>query len=322
MNYTYSDFEQKFKKINSNSRETIEKFIQLRANENYLDGNYHYSLNYLNNQLTDNHKHFYSLFEFNNDTIFAGVTKVRMGPGQYNRLIEIPISESGNHDNELSFMELLFNSNYIDQAFISKHNLKYLDKTKYFSNGVADYNFYINIVKDLQLKHVNKSRLELVTENKEFYFRETLLSDKEKLFEVFNNWAMSHSEDLHSLTLFKNYFYNFNTLVTYKQLLQYTLTYNNIPIAIVAFIPTLQGYCYQPIQFAYRRDIFLGNDVLYKVLSQIAGILQYLFCKKLYELGFKYISLAGTGGNSKGLLKNKETLADCIEYYRILKGNK
>lgn len=323
MDFDY--FEQHFKKIDFNSKSQIEQYIGIRTKFNPIEGNYYFGLNYLNNQLTDNRKYHYGIFDFNNTKIFAAVSKVRMGRTQYNRLLDIPICQYVDRENELQFMDLLFDCDYVQQAYISNYNFErlYVNRaSKYYRENeyeIADQNFYADVKERLNKKYKNPGRLKIITNGQDYCFRKAELTDKERIFKCFQEWA-ENKEELHSNILFKNYFSQFNSITQYNLALQYVLMYKEQCIAFVSFIPTLDGYCYQPIQFTIPKTNHSRDETLYRILSQIGELLERLYICELDKLGFKYISYAGSASNNKGLLNNKIQLSSgSIKYYRVFK---
>jgi hypothetical protein len=317
--FDFDYFENNLKKISYNSRSDIEQFYFKRITENPILGNYIDYINYLDCELRNNHKYFYKIIDYKKDKILITVTKMRIGPAQYNRLFEFPISINNNIKNEQILFDLLFNSNYISQSFVSNFDIEKIDKNKYIiEKEISDNNFYNYIPDSIKIKYVSDTRLNLVKNNNNFIFREVNQSDKNLIYELWENWS-STKDFLGNKTQFNGYFSNFNMLLFAEQMLQYVLIYKDKAIAFVCFIPTMdKTYCYKPMQFALRKEGFENDKDLYLVLGQIGGILQRLFLEKLNQIGYKYVCCAGA--SKSGLLASKHHLAtDSIKYYKVIK---
>jgi hypothetical protein len=312
------EYDSYFKKIESKSKKIIEEFIYKKIKDNPVDGNYHYSINYLYNFLTNSHSNFYGIFNINNDKVIAFVKKIRLYTTQYNRMFDLPISISGNRLNELELMNNLFKDKYIKQAIIPSHRFNFIPNTYEIEKEIVDQNFYSSNDDIYSNKFLTKHRIKSLLIDSNFTFSLLTSSDIVEITDIYRIWCKNKEDSnssVHSKELFSGYFKNFNAM-TYQSK-QYGLRYKEKLIAFAVFVPMLEGYYYKIIQMSYNPNN-VNDYVLKNYISQIGQIFHYLCFVKLKEEGMKYISCAGAAEKKSGLLNHKlQIYQHHIDYYII-----
>ena len=132
-----------FKFIDYNDKDIINEARKIRSSENPIFGNLHYTSNFMLNTLNSNHNNLIGKMRIDDDRVLAFVRKVSLGKAQYYRCSEYPVSFNKNKENEDYVFNLLFESKYIEQAYVPKHFLSRVDKNLYFiDSNPSDSNFF------------------------------------------------------------------------------------------------------------------------------------------------------------------------------------
>jgi hypothetical protein len=318
------NLDKKFQKIGLDSQIIMAPYLLKRHELNHLDGHIHFSIIYMYNHLKNNHQHFFGEFTENNDKVIVFIKKIRMNSAQYNRIIDFPISINGNIDSEQAIFNKLFDSKFVEQAFIPKHRLPLINTNKYEIGEVQDYNFYSDIEVDKSIftnKFLTKYRVKMMLTNTEFSHGLLTADDFNDIKELYAKWGTT--KEIYDKPLYNRYLTQFDTFVHQNNILQYGIKYRNKLIAFAVFVPTIPHFYYKVIQLGYRRDNVPFQTIeLDKVISQIGQILHYLCFNELKHNSVRGFACAGagTGSGEAGLVDHKAQLfPHNIKYYRVKK---
>jgi hypothetical protein len=310
----------KLKRINYDSKEEIEQFINKRAEVVPVAGNYHYSACYYYNQLIANTKHQYGILELNSDKLLVIINRVQFMRTDYYRLIDFPISLKGSAENEIEAFDILFNDLVIEQAYVSDIMLDRIDNSKYKVEEIVDSDFFVDIDNDTFLyrkRYMHHYKILHVINDKNFAIVKAERIHKEDILKLYDTWTTYKiAQGIFSKKLFKNYLGDYNQNVFLDKLLQYVLLYKNQVVALVVFIPTLEGYCQKILEWAYRgKDI---EDERLKWIFTCSGeIIHFLSLHELKKEGIKYMSCAGGAGSLNLYNHKKNTCPHRIDYYKV-----
>lgn len=321
-----SDIE--FKTIRLEDKDILQQFFNVYTRTHL----YPYYLNYGYNELNSNGSYKYAIIEIEDDQVLLCIKDIKLFTTKYKRLLGFPISLKGNYENELKAFEIAKDIVECRNILLREDELSLLPE-EFFTGEIKleDVDYFSDIEQrfvDIQkrrfrVKHrINKYKSDIT-------FRIATPDDIDEIKKIHELWKEFKTEKhigIRSKRIFKNMFKNIETYMNEDNDIRlYILYYKDIAMGFTLLNDIGNNNCHQIVQQYYNHlnmpkidveDCKLEEDVR-KICTDIGQIFYYFLIERLYDEGYKKVTVAGTGGG-KNLLEFKRNIHKEVNNYYLV----
>lgn len=315
-----------FKTIRLEDKDILQQFFNVYTRTHL----YPYYLNYGYNELNSNSSYKYAIIEIEDDKVLLCIYDINIHTTKYKRMLGFPISLKANYDNELKVFEIAKDIIGCKNIQLREEETELLPEAfKVKERKLNDVDYFSDIdqrVIDIQKRRFKvKHRINKYKDDIELRLATTKdISQIQKIHQSWVNFKTENHIGIRRKKIFKNMFKHIEDYMSEDSDIRlYILYYKDIAMGFTLLNDIGNHNCHQIVQQYYNHlnmpkdvDESLLEDVR-KICTDIGQIFYYFLIERLYDEGYKKVTVAGTGGG-KTLLEFKRNIHKEVNNYYLI----